>query len=679
MNEAGAEAIEARRERVRQSNEAVKQANRDAGGIGRVEPPERTIDRQKFVEANDEAQRQSSSPSAGDSKSAGESNPVFERTQQWDKMAREALGIGDDLSKMGPTRRQFNIIAQKWMPKIGGALDIIFAAKEVGEAGAQFKAYLSHIAAANDPAVSDAIAQQHYWAAQKISIDLMEKGAWGATLGIVMKAFPTVGIAAGTALISYQGGRFVLQSTRTGQFLDRTAGGTFDVALEAGDTLVDKMRGWLGGESREMRAAADRQRLLESYRRALQEGRIALRKGWNFEDLEAFVNADDIETIHDLVVDESPAKSQQQDEARARAEQEKVQPEAALARQKEKERLAAERARADQERAQRESALARHAEEAAAAERARLEGERAAQEQAARQQQAARAVADADCGRKKATLSEFNPSTGSYRCNCPQGMVVGIGDICVSQHDLAVSNCAKQDADLQSLDPATGKTVCVCRSGMVYNLANSGCITQEARRAEDADLCKAKIPNSVFAGYDQGRTRCSCPQGWVWNGTDKKSCMTASVQPRAPCPAGTLPMWGRCSTKRDLAAYICMKRNMVLRGIDATGHIKCDWAGCSEEYRQGWNRDHPNDLLPACTKRQLAYSVCAMRKSWLKSFDAATGRFECIPLGQDSPPPAPSSLSSASAAAPKPPPDRRRGCDSTSRSAPAGSNPNLGC
>ena len=259
-------------------------------------------------------------------------------------------------------------------------------------------------------------------------------------------------------MISYQGGRFVSgRVPRTGQFLDRTAGGTFDVALEAGDTLVDRMRGWLGWESRQMRAAADRQKLLESYRRSLQEGRIALRKGWTFEDLETFVNADDLETIFDLVVDKSPAKTRQQDEARARAEQEKVRRQAALPRQQEEERLAAERTRADQERAQRAAVLVRQSEEATAAERARLEREGAAREQAAQQQQAARAAADGYCGRKKAALSGFNPSTGSYRCNCPQGMVVGVGDICVSQHDLAVANCAKQNADLQSLDRSAGK------------------------------------------------------------------------------------------------------------------------------------------------------------------------------------------------------------------------------
>ena len=66
MNEDGAKSIEARRERVRQSNEMVRPVNREAGGIGQVEPPERIVDKQKFVEASNEAQRQASSPSAGE-------------------------------------------------------------------------------------------------------------------------------------------------------------------------------------------------------------------------------------------------------------------------------------------------------------------------------------------------------------------------------------------------------------------------------------------------------------------------------------------------------------------------------------------------------------------------------------------------------------------------------------
>ena len=537
-----------------------------------------------------------------------------------DDRIKDRLGISGELDpRASGLRRSFNEQASKAL----GALEALGRVKGLYDTAMLTATVLTEMQKLVDPSLTPEERKKVEEGLKSTWWDLVKSEAFSR----VLAQSPTVAAMFGTWTLAYDGTGFLLENTETGQRLGAALVDVTDRHVRHAGEAMDDLREYFGKETQRSRQAQQDQELLDRYLREIRSGHLRLREGHKAVEIAEAIQKAELQRIRsDLVV------------------------------------------------------------EASAAQRARLARELAAREQAARLQQAARAAADADCGRKKATLSGFNPSTGSYRCICPQGMVVGVGDICVSQRDLAVSNCAKQNADLQSLDAVTGQTVCVCRSGMVYNLAKSACITQEARRAEDAGLCKAQIPNSVFAGYDQGRTRCNCPQGWVWNGADKKSCVAVSVQLSATCPAGTFPMSGRCFTKRDLAADICMKRNMVLRGIDAaTGRIKCNWAGCSEEFRRGWNRDHPNDLLPACTKRQLAYSVCAVRKSWLKSFDAATGRYECIPLGQDSLPPAPPSLSSANAAAPKPPPenplyvDRRRGCDSTSRSAPAGSNPNLGC
>jgi RNase P/RNase MRP subunit POP5 len=166
-----------------------------------------------------------------------------------------------------------------------------------------------------------------------------------------------------------------------------------------------------------------------------------------------------------------------------------------------------------------------------------------------------------NCAKQNAELQSYDTKTGKGVCACRSGMVYNLaGSACVTQaarleddRRMAAANCAKQNAELQSYDAKTSQGVCACRRGMLYNRANSACVTQEARRGEDAAKCAADFPNSVLSGYKGADPQCNCPDGWTWGRDDKKRCVSVDNRRREAAQACTSQYPGSIVGNLDLA------------------------------------------------------------------------------------------------------------------------------
>ncbi len=218
--------------------------------------------------------------------------PSLTNARRWDKEIAVSLGL-----KPGqvPTKKQMKELAQRALPKLNGMMDILDLAVEAADAGSMMGEYAYHINAAMGKDVPDEVAQQHFEAAREVAYGMVEKGTVGTAMAVTMQAFPTVGAVIGTYTASYSGTRFVLENTRTGQYIDKLAGGAFDIGFRGADKLTN-----VGASDREESEGA---RLWESYERALQEGRIKLRKGATAEELRNAALRGDIATIKDDIVE----------------------------------------------------------------------------------------------------------------------------------------------------------------------------------------------------------------------------------------------------------------------------------------------------------------------------------------------------------------------------------------
>ena len=241
---------------------------------------------------------------AGASNSAAGENPILARTRAWDLAFQKTIGLSSDTAELSLTRRQANEIMQRGLPKLNAALGAVFIAKEAYDAGGMMGEFVYHLTAASGQDVPDAVAQQHYEAAQALAYGMVEKGVLGSAMIATMEAFPTVGAVVGTYAATYEGTRFVLENTRTGRYIDKVAGGGFDIGFRAADRLSDAATALTGGRTQAQRAEDEGNRLCQSYLNALDRGQIRLRPGTTKDELCNAARQGDIGWIRSEIIEE---------------------------------------------------------------------------------------------------------------------------------------------------------------------------------------------------------------------------------------------------------------------------------------------------------------------------------------------------------------------------------------
>jgi hypothetical protein len=222
----------------------------------------------------------------------------------WDKALQDSLGIDNDTSKIANiSRRQLNDFGQKWLPRMNMALGEIFKAKEIVDAGLDMREYLANLGSAMDGSVPDALAQKYLENAQRIAQGMIAKGTFGAGMTALMEAFPTAGAIVGTFAISFNGTRWVLESTGADKALTiDLAVGAIDLgnqAVEGAGNAVDYL--WNG----ETRAQREARMLLDAYQRAFDRGDILLRDGVSAQDLINAVKLGDIRRIRNELIQDN--------------------------------------------------------------------------------------------------------------------------------------------------------------------------------------------------------------------------------------------------------------------------------------------------------------------------------------------------------------------------------------
>ena len=109
---------------------------------------------------------------------------------------------------------------------------------------------------------------------------------------------PTASTVVGGAVIGYAGGRYLMENTETGRWLEnqkedlydgRVAEGLYQARLAVGD----QVGGYLGDETEAQRKQREYQKRQETYLNALQDGRLQLQEGASARDLMDYIRYND--------------------------------------------------------------------------------------------------------------------------------------------------------------------------------------------------------------------------------------------------------------------------------------------------------------------------------------------------------------------------------------------------
>lgn len=190
-----------------------------------------------------------------------------------------AMGVGALPANASGARVALNVGGEKLLQGagyVGAALVVYETGKESFEGGRAAGEGIQALAAGD----TDKAAQKFGEAADK-----------GKNVGIIVgmtaaaQAMPQTAAMLGAGAAGYAGGRYVLESTETGRQVDKGAADLMDRGMQAGEGLVDAVRGIAGYQTS---FDIDRERLdkrQQAYLNALERGDIKLRDGTTVEDL----------------------------------------------------------------------------------------------------------------------------------------------------------------------------------------------------------------------------------------------------------------------------------------------------------------------------------------------------------------------------------------------------------
>jgi hypothetical protein len=208
---------------------------------------------------------------------------------QLDKALRSALGVSDDLSRMGSLRRGFNEAASK---ALGGLenLSKVGTALEVVRAGASMSTFITSIQKAMDPNISDEEADKHFEAAMEASREMVSQGG----LGALMQAVPTVGVIALGWTVGFDGTSYILTNTETGEEFNRRTADWFDHHNQLAEEAWADLGEYLGFDTHRSRADEDLANLEANLRDSIAAGRVILKPGISVKDLIEMIRSDDM-------------------------------------------------------------------------------------------------------------------------------------------------------------------------------------------------------------------------------------------------------------------------------------------------------------------------------------------------------------------------------------------------
>ncbi len=193
---------------------------------------------------------------------------------QLDNALRRALGVSNDLSRMGSLRRGFNEAASK---ALGGLENLSKAgtAVEIARAGASMNTFITSVQKAMDPSISDEEADKHFEAAMEASRQLATQGC----LGALFQSVPTTGVIALGWTIGFDGTSYILTNTETGEEFNRRVTNWVDYHQQLREEAWADLGDYLGFDTTRSRAADALADLEASLREAIAAGRVVLKPG----------------------------------------------------------------------------------------------------------------------------------------------------------------------------------------------------------------------------------------------------------------------------------------------------------------------------------------------------------------------------------------------------------------
>lgn len=216
--------------------------------------------------------------------------------QQFDTKLQSALRVNNDFTKFTGARRAFNEKATKALGKLE-TLGKVGTAVELATSAVHAKNYVESIQNAMDPNITDAEANVQFEKAQYAAQAMALAGGAGA----LFEAVPTLGAIYGGWTLGYDGSRWLLTNTETGQMIDRGATDFFDGHIQEYERASDSLSEYFGGESTATTRAGQLRDLEASYLRAIKSGRIKLKPGVSTKDVVARIRAGDIYGLDDLL------------------------------------------------------------------------------------------------------------------------------------------------------------------------------------------------------------------------------------------------------------------------------------------------------------------------------------------------------------------------------------------
>ena len=211
--------------------------------------------------------------------------PLLQGTRSLDRAIWGRVGFGENLpANANLTRQQFNQVASR-LPDVNRALDKVFVAAELVQAGSTMTNYLAEVSMCADESIPLAERAEYCRGADEAAGELISQGMRGAVFGVFTQAFPITGAAVGTGLLSYTATRMFLENTEVGQRLDRGFGILADKAIAAGESFSDTVTRLKGGETQDVRDRAQDRRRFQTLVNAVDRGTIQLRPGVTLGDL----------------------------------------------------------------------------------------------------------------------------------------------------------------------------------------------------------------------------------------------------------------------------------------------------------------------------------------------------------------------------------------------------------
>ncbi len=201
---------------------------------------------------------------------------------------RKIFGVTEGLSEMGQARRAFNEMAMKALGNLD-KLNKAFVALQVVQAISDARIYVTSIATAMDPNTTDAEANRAFQQAQSAANSMAMSGG----MGVLFTKVPTLGALYMSGSVAYDGTRWFLENTKTGQIIDRNMGDFFDRGIQRSDVTYDSVLAYFGGQSHAMQDAQQQNNLDASYIKALRDGRLHLAPGYTVQQLIAALHHGD--------------------------------------------------------------------------------------------------------------------------------------------------------------------------------------------------------------------------------------------------------------------------------------------------------------------------------------------------------------------------------------------------